>query len=159
MRCCALGFDGPRVAISVLLAARRCVEQQSTANRNSLNAKARQLDLGIDPCEGLTDKQLIEIRNWRIREHDTVEKRIARGEAVDLAKVVQRSQNRMKEIREDFSAMDEDLALGMQNQVGLGPTTAGIILAACWHPARVRSESAFCSVRWGIAPRSIFWKF
>lgn len=37
--------DGPRVAISVLLAARRRVEQQSTANRNALNAVVHQLDL------------------------------------------------------------------------------------------------------------------
>lgn len=48
--------DGARVAISVLLAARRRVEQQSTANRNALQAVARQLDLGINTRKALSDK-------------------------------------------------------------------------------------------------------
>ncbi|MGO2030708.1 MAG: hypothetical protein ACTH2A_07150 [Glutamicibacter ardleyensis] len=68
--------DGAGVAISVLLAARWRVEQQSTVNRNAV---VRQLDLGIDASKALSDKQIIEMSNWRIREHDTVEKRIDRG--------------------------------------------------------------------------------
>ena len=133
--------DGVRVVISVLLAARRRVEQQSTANRNALNAVVRQLDLGIDARKALSDKQVIDIGNWRIREHDSVEQRIARGEVIVLAKAIQSSQNRMKEIKEDLSALDEQLAPGMQNQVGMGPITVGIILAAYSHPGKVRSES------------------
>lgn len=127
------------------------MEQQSTANRNALNAVVRQLDLGIDARKAHSDKQVIEISYWRIREHDTIEQRIARGEAVDLAKAIQRSQNRMKEIREDLSALDEQLAPGMQNQVGMGPITVGIILAAYSHPVRVRSESAFAALA-GVSP-------
>lgn len=52
----------------------------------------------------------------------------------------------MKEIREELSAVDEHLAPGIQNQIGLGPITVGIILAAYWHPGRVRSESEFAAL-------------
>ncbi|WPR66139.1 transposase [Glutamicibacter protophormiae] len=138
--------DGARVAISVLLAARRRVEQQSTANRNALNALVRQIDLGIDARKALSDKQVLEIGTWRIRESDTVEQRIARGEAVELARAIQRSQLRMKEIRKELSVLDEQLAPDFQSQVGMGPITVAIILAAYSHPGRVRSESAFAAL-------------
>lgn len=143
--------DGARVAISVLLAARRRVEQQSTAGRNALNALVRQIDLGIDARKALSDKQVFEIGNWRIRESDTVEQRIAHGEAVELARAIQRSQHRIKEIRKQLSALDEQLAPDLQSQVGMGPITAAIILAAYSHPGRVRSESAFAALA-GVSP-------
>lgn len=122
-----------------------------TANRNKLNAVVRQFDLGIDARKALSNNQVIEIINWRIREHDTVEQRVARGEGVERAKAIPRSQNRMKEIREVLSALDEQLAPGMQNQVGMGPITMGIILAASWHSGRVRAESAFEALT-GVSP-------
>lgn len=49
--------DGPRVALNVLLAARRRIEQQRTMNRNALNALVRQIDLGLDTRRALTDSQ------------------------------------------------------------------------------------------------------
>lgn len=57
----------------------------------------------------------------------------------------------MKEIRVELSALDEQLAPGLQNQVGMGPITVGIIIAAYSHRGRVRSEPAFAALT-GVSP-------
>ncbi|UUX60379.1 IS110 family transposase [Glutamicibacter halophytocola] len=143
--------DGARAAISVLLAARRRVEEQCTADRNALNALVRQIDLGLDSRKALTDAQITDISNWRLRESDNVEQRIARAEAVDLAKSIQIFHTRSKEIKSELAILDEQLAPRMQSQLGMGPVTVGIILAAYSHPGRIRSEAAFAALA-GVAP-------
>lgn len=47
--------------------------------------------------------------------------------------------------------LDEQLAPGMQDQLGMGPITVGIILAAYSHPSRIRSEAAFAALA-GVSP-------
>lgn len=49
-----LRSDGMRAAISVLLASRRRLEQQDTANCNALNALVRTIDLGLDARKPLS---------------------------------------------------------------------------------------------------------
>lgn len=111
----------------------------------------RQIDLGSDARKALSDKQVLEIGNWRIRESDTVEQRIARDEAVELARTIQGSQLRMQEIRKELSVLDEQLAPDFQSQVGMGSITVAIILAAYSHTDRVRYESAFAALA-GVSP-------
>lgn len=143
--------DGERAAISVLLAARRRVDHQRTANRNALNALVRQVDLGIDARKALSDAQVNEISSWRAREQDTVDQRVARVEAIDLAKAVKAGKTRLKEIAVELVDLDEKMAPGMQDQFGMGPVTVEIILAAYSHHGRVRSEAAFAALA-GASP-------
>ena len=142
---------GARVAVSVLLASRRRVEQQCTANRYALNALVRQIDLGLDARRALTDKQLAEISTWRTRPTDSVEQQIAREEAIELAKHITAAVDRVKQIKSHLAELGEQLAPGLQAQPGLGPVTAGIILASYSHHGRIRSEAAFASLA-GAAP-------
>lgn len=143
--------DGERAAISVLLAARRRVDHQRTANRNALNALVRQIDLGVDARHALTDRQVNEISEWRAHGQDTVDQRIARAEAIDLAKSIKVSKTRLKEIETELVDLDEKMAPGLQDQFGMGPVTVGIILAAYSHHGRVRSEAAFAALA-GASP-------
>lgn len=139
--------DGERAAISVLLAARRRVEHQRTANRNALNTLVRQVNLGIDARHALTDAQIKEISDWRSREHDTVDQRVSRAEAIDLAKAVKASKVRLKEIEVELIGLDEKMTPGLQDQFGsMGPVAVGIILAAYSHHGRLRSEAAFAAL-------------
>ena len=143
--------DGERAAVSVLLAVRRRVDHQRTANRNALNALVRLIDLGVDARHALTDAQVKEISDWRARDHDTVDQKVARAEAIDLAKAVKASKARLKEIEAELVDLDEKLAPGLQDQFGMGPVTVGIILAAYSHQGRVRSEAAFAALA-GASP-------
>ena len=143
--------DGARTALSVLLASRRRVEQQCTANRNALNALVRQIDLGLDTRKALTNKRIVAISAWRPRATDSVEQQVAREEAIDLAKGITAAASRVKLIKARLAELDEQLAPGLQAQPGLGPVTVGIILAAYSHHGRIRTEAAFASLA-GAAP-------
>ena len=143
--------DGARAALSVLLASRRRVEQQCTANRNALNALVRQIDLSLDTRLALADKQVAEISTWRARPTDSVEQRIAREEAIDLAKGITAAAAHVKQIKARLAEFAEQLAPGLQAQPGLGPVTAAIILAAYSHHGRIRNEAAFASLA-GVSP-------
>jgi len=143
--------DGARAALSMLLASRRRVEKQSTANRNALNALVRQIDLSLDTRCAVTDKQVAEIRAWRPRTTDSVEQQIAREEAIDLARGITAAAARVKLIKAHLAELDEQLTPGLQAQPGLGPVTVGIILAAYSRSGRVRNEAAFASLA-GVSP-------
>jgi transposase len=143
--------DGARAALSVLLASRRRVEQQCTANRNALNALVRQIDLGLDTRHALADKQVSEISTWRARPTDYVEQQIAREEAIGLAKGITAAGARLKQFNAHLAELSEQLAPGRQAQPGLGPVTAAIILAAYSHHSRIRNEAAFASLA-GASP-------
>lgn len=143
--------EGARAAINVLLASRRRVEEQCTANRNALNALVRDIDLGLDTRHALTDRQVADIGTWRTRRTDSVEQQVAREEAIDLARAVTAAAARAKQIRARLTELGEQLAPGLQSQPGLGPVTAGIILAAYSHHGRIRNEAAFASLA-GASP-------
>lgn len=143
--------DGMRAAISVLLASRRRLEQQHTANRNALNALVRTIDLGLDARKSLSDGQVAEISAWRVRSSDCIEQHVAREEAVDLAKSIIAAEGSMKRNKKQLADLAEQLAPGIQAQAGFGPVTTGIILTAYSHHDRFRSEAAFASLA-GVAP-------
>ena len=91
-----------------------------------MNALVRLIDLGVDARHALTDAQLKEISEWRTREHDNIDQRVARAEAIDLAKSIKASKARLKEIEAELVDLDEKMAPGLQDQFGMGPVTVGI---------------------------------
>lgn len=143
--------DGPRQALAVLLASRNRIDSQKTANRNALNALARQIPLGLDTRHALTDAQIKQISAWRPRPGDTLEQRIAREEAVDLARSILHAKARLKRNLAQLSLINEDIAAGFQAHRGLGPVSAAIILAVYSHHGRIRNEAAFASLA-GVSP-------
>ncbi len=144
-------IEGTRAAVSVLLAGRRRLEGQTTANRNALNALVREIDLGLDTREALTDKTVAEIGSWRPRPSDTVEQQTGREEASHLAREITAAAVRIKANEARLGRLCQELAPGLQDQPGLGPVTVGIILAAYSHHGRVRDEAAFASLA-GVSP-------
>jgi hypothetical protein len=130
--------DGARTAVSVLLATRRRLEQQRTANRNALNALVRQIDLGLDTRRALTDRQVTTIAGWRTRATDTIDQSIGRAGAVALAEAIIAAGARMKSTQAQLAELGEQLAPRLQSQPGFGPVTVG----SCWQPIPTRAGFA-----------------
>lgn len=144
---------GQRAALRVLLASRSIMDQQRTANRNALTALLRSVDLGIDARKPLTDTQVRIISAWRVgRADQTVDALvIGRREARRLALAVLEQTNLLRDNHRELQLLAEELAPGLQDQPGIGPVTAAIIVCAYSHHGRVRSEAAFAALG-GIAP-------
>ncbi|GAA1961879.1 IS110 family transposase [Microbacterium deminutum] len=140
-----------RSALRVLLAARRSMDTQRTASRNTLTALLRVVDLGLDARKPLTDKQVSLIASWRARPSDDIEEATARGEAVRLARDVLVLTVRMKENRDALELRVTELAPTLLQNCGIGPVTAAVFVTVYSHPGRVRSEAAFASLG-GVSP-------
>lgn len=143
--------EGLRAALSVLVASRERIDTQRTRNRNALNALLRQIDLGIDARRALTDRQLAEIRSWRVRSTDTVEQHYARAEAVLLATAITDADRALQDNKQQLAELNEQLAPTLQDQFGFGAVTVAWILIAYSHPGRIHSEAAFAALA-GVAP-------
>ncbi len=142
---------GKRQALRVLLAARRLIDGQRTANRNALTALLRIIDLELDVRRPITARQLEEIHSWRARASDDTVTAIARQEAKRLAAAIKAGDHKLAENRASLLKLADELAPGLQNTVGVGPVTAAIIICAYSHPGRVRNEAAFAALG-GVAP-------
>lgn len=144
---------GQRTALRVLLASRSILDQQRTANRNALLALLRSVDLGIDARKPLTDAQVHTIAAWRTSRSTTQSDPllIARREARRLAGCVVEQGKLLKQNHHELHQLAEALAPDLQQQPGVGPVTAAIIICAYSHHGRVHSEAAFAALG-GIAP-------
>jgi transposase len=144
---------GRRAALRVLLASRSIIDQQRTANRNALTALLRSIDLGIDARKPLTEAQIRTIAAWRVGRASAASDAqvIARREAHRLAVAVIEQGALLKQNHRMLRQLAEALAPGLQDQPGIGPVTAAIIVCAYSHHGRVRSEAAFAALG-GIAP-------
>ncbi|MCI0142625.1 IS110 family transposase [Arthrobacter bambusae] len=143
--------EGARDALRVLLAARRSMDGQRTADRHALTALARTMDLGIDARKAITDRQLHTIAAWRDRPTDDVSTKVARSEATRLATAVLRHTSALETNRADLAQLVDQMAPGLQDLRGLGPITGAIILTAYSHPGRIHSEAAFAALA-GVNP-------
>ena len=76
--------SGVRQAVKILVASRELMGRECTSSINALTALVRSTSLGIDARHVLSRRQIEQISAWRQRE-ETVELRIARGEAKRLA--------------------------------------------------------------------------
>ena len=145
--------SGPRAALRVLLASRSIIDQQRTANRNALTALLRSIDLAVDARKPLTDAQIRAIAAWRPGRGTTVADplTVARREARRLAVAVLEQQTLLTQNHRELQQLADALAPRLQDQPGVGPVTAAIIICAYSHHGRVRSEAAFAALG-GIAP-------
>ena len=140
-----------RSALRVLLAARRSMDGQRTADRNVLTALLRTIELGMDARRPLTDRQIATIAGWRQRPGDTIDRAVGRIEAVRLAQDVLHLTALLKA---NLDALEEQilaLAPTLLEVPGVGPVSAAVFLTAYSHPGRVHSEAAFASLA-GAAP-------
>lgn len=122
-------------------------------NRNALNASVREIDLGIDTRNSLSNRQATEISRWHKHPTDLVEQRCAREETARLASAVKETDRQLKENKRELSSLGEELALGLglESQPGFGPVTVGAIIVAYSQHGHIRSESAFAAMV-GTAP-------
>ncbi len=143
---------GDRSALRVLLAARSLMDQQRTANLNALNALVRTTDLDVDARRPLRNLQVQEIAAWRVGGRETTTPSgIARREARRLAKTILEQTKLLAENHRQLEELADQAAPGLQDQPGVGPVTAAILICAYSHRGRVRSEAAFAALG-GVAP-------
>lgn len=144
---------GARAALRVLLASRSIIDQQRTANRNALTALLRSIDLGIDARTPLTNAQIRTIAASRPsrRAPSADPLGVARREARRLATGICEQTTLLTRNHRELAQLAQALAPGLQNQPGVGPVTAAIIVSAYSHRGRIRSEAAFAALG-GIAP-------
>lgn len=140
-----------RSALRILLATRRSLDGRRTADRNSLIALLRIIDLGIDVRHTLTAPQLSAVAAWRARPSDDIEHQVARAEAVRLARSVLTLTVELKENKQRLGDLVATVAPELLTTVGVGPVSAAVFVTAWSHPGRVRSEAAFASLA-GASP-------
>jgi transposase len=145
--------SGEHEDLRILLAARRILDQQRTANRNALTALLRTVDLGIDARKPLHDKQIRLIAAWRTNQKPAASNNhaVARQEARRLAKAVLEHTMQLQNNHQQLRTLAEHAAPGLQELSGVGPVTAAIIICAYSHRGRIRSEAAFAALA-GVAP-------
>ncbi len=143
--------EGERAALRILIASRDHITNERTASINALIALLRVVDLGIDARGTLTTTQVSDITAWRARAEE-LSIRVARAEAVRLAKRVRAADKELSEVtRQMTSLIEASPAAALLAQPGIGPVTAAIAYAAWSHPGRIRSEAAFASLA-GVNP-------
>jgi transposase len=143
--------DGARAALRVLIASRDHINNERTAAINALIALLRVVDLGIDARKPVTASQITAIAAWRSRTEELAI-RVARAEAIRLAKRVRTANDELSAVTRQMTALlATSPAAGLLDKPGIGPVTAAIAFAAWSHPGRVRSEAAFASLA-GVNP-------
>lgn len=135
-----------RKSLRILLAARRGVVTQQTAEKNALTALLRGCDLGIDARRALTFGQYQEIGGWKARAGDDQEQAIARYEAKRLALSIVKAGTMLEENAAQLAALVGSLAPGLLDTLGLGPVTAAQVICSYSHKGRVRSAAAFAAL-------------
>jgi transposase len=143
--------DGLRAALRVLLAARKAMDSQRTAERNALTALLRSFDLGIDARKAITDTQVREVAGWHRRAADDAAMTTIRQEARRLAVSVQALTHQLGENQAALAGHVQQLAPGLQQLLGVGAVTGAILVTAYSHQGRVRSEAAFAALA-GASP-------
>lgn len=144
--------DGERAALRVLLASRSLQDQQRTANRNALTALLRTVDLGVDVRKPLSNKQIQQIFAWRSMRNASADVRVAHDEARRLATAIIKADEALLQNQAELAKHAEAIAPTLQDEPGVGPVTAAIIICAYSHHGRVRSEAAFAALG-GVAPQ------
>lgn len=106
-----------REDLRILLAARRILDQQRTANRNALTALLRTVDLGIDARKPLHDNQIRAIAAWRINQKlaATNTHAVARQEARRLARAVLEHTTQLQDNHQQLRALAAHAAPGSKS--------------------------------------------
>lgn len=138
---------GPREALTLLVTAREHMTRERTAAINALTALCRKTQIGIDARRPLTPTQIAAIAGWRARPSDDLAARIARAEAIRLAKRIQALGAELKTNTSELTALlQQTEAARLLAQPGIGPVCAAICYTAWSHPGRIRNEAAFAAL-------------
>lgn len=135
-----------RKSLRILLAARRGMVTQQTAEKNALMALLRGCDLGIDARKALKPEQYQEIAGWKARSGDDQVQAIARYEAKRLASSILEANLMLVQNEVQLGALVNTLAPGLLDTRGLGPVTAAQVICSYSHKGRVRSAAAFAAI-------------
>jgi transposase len=135
-----------RKSLRILLAARRGVVTQQTAEKNALTALLRGCELGVDARRALSWGKYEEIAGWKARAGDDQEQVIARYEAKRLGVSILRAHGLLQQNEVQLAALVNGLAPGFLNASGVGPVTAAQVICSYSHKGRVRSANAFAAL-------------
>lgn len=143
--------DGARAALRVLVTAREMLAVERPKYVNALTALLRVTLLGIDARRPLSNAQVLEVAGWRTRD-EAIELKVARAEAVRLARRIGELD---EQIKENTCEMSDLVKLSEGKELlelkGVGTVVAAVCVAAWSHPGRLRSEAAFASLA-GVNP-------
>jgi transposase len=132
-------------ALRILLGARQAMTRERTASINMLLALLRTFDLGIDARRALTAPQVGTVAAWRCRTEE-VHSRIARTEAVRLARRIRELEEQLKANLDELTRLVRDVAPELLAMRGVGAVSAAVILSSWSQPGRIRSEAALASL-------------
>lgn len=143
---------GIRAALQILVTARDQMRTERTAAINALTALLRAWGLGIDARRPVTAAQITEIAGWRGRSREELGLRIARREAIRLARQIR---DLGSELQENASEVEELVkqspARALLEMKGVGPINAAVMFCAWSHPGRFRTVEQFKSLA-GVNP-------
>lgn len=132
-------------ALRILLAARQSMTRERTAAINMLLALLRTVDLGIDARAALASRQIRAVAAWRSRD-EPMPTRVARCEAVRLAKRILELDGQLLDNAAELTALVQDASAELLAMPGVGPVSAAVILCSWSQSGRVRSEAALASL-------------
>lgn len=143
--------DGTPAALRILTTARDQMTDERTAHINELTALVRTVELGIDARHALTAAQITQIARWRARNESLVHT-VARAEATRLAKRITELDITIDDnLAQLTKVVKASPAAPLLEEIGIGPVTAAVAIAAWSHPGRVRDHAAFASLA-GVNP-------
>jgi len=140
-----------RSALRVLLVARRAIDTRRTADRNTLTAMLRSIDLGLDVRKAVTDRHIAQIAAWRALPADDAAITTIRAEARRLATAIIAANAALEANLAALGKHVTELAPDLLKLPGVGPFSAAILLSTYSHHGRIRSEAAFAHLA-GAAP-------
>ena len=137
--------DPTSQALRILLAARQSMTRERTAAINMLLALLRSIDLGVDARTTLASRRIRVVAAWRSRD-EMMPTRVARFEAVRLAKRILELDGQLLDNAAELTALVQDASPELLAMPGVGPVSAAVILCSWSQPGRVRSEAALASL-------------
>lgn len=136
-------YSATQQALALLVAARDRATEARTAAINALHAIVRVHELGIDARRTLTPAQLAEIAAWRERPTDDLVARLARREAVHLARQAAELTGQLAANETEIEGIVHEAAPQLLEEIGIGPVTAAVALITWSYPGRIRTKAAF----------------
>jgi transposase len=147
--------DGTREALRILLACRRHHSDTRTAALNLIAALILTGDADLRAaCRHLTPARRLAYLSTAHLDHDTTlagEHRTRRHQLATLATQVRDLDTLLRDNKRELAALSTALCPPLNQQPGVGPVTAAVLLVAFSHPGRVRNEAAFAALA-GTAP-------
>lgn len=143
--------SGDRVALQILLTARKSLLKSRTQATNQLTALLRIHDLDVDARRALKPARIHQIATWRTRHNEDTGVTAARAEATRLATEIRRRDTEIAANKTQLRQHAQHAAPALLELVGVGPIVAAQLIVSYSHKGRIRSEAAFARLA-GSAP-------